>query len=180
MNLQLVSRTPSTVTLSWDHRITAFDYVYFIIEYTCDDWVTIQTATTTYHPIASCDTCNMITIGGLDLYPAIYQFRVRTRMLENVEEDYPTVVTTDGPNSEPLICKLLIYQPFQPDFIFSPGHLWFEVEQIATEGIFAFLNLVLYREWPKKVARRKNSDDRFIAIFQNGAQNWSIYIFFNE
>ena len=25
----------------------------------------------------------------------------------------------------------------------SPGHLWFEVEQIATEGIFAFLNLVL-------------------------------------
>ena len=31
----------------------------------------------------------------------------------------------------------------------SPEHFWFEVEQIATEGIFAFFNLVLDQEWKK-------------------------------
>ena len=32
-------------------------------------------------------------------------------------------------------------------FPISPGHLWFEVEQIATEAIFAFMNSLLYPEY---------------------------------
>ena len=46
------------------------------------------------------------------------------------------------------------------------------MEQIATEGILAFLNLVCIG--------RKNADDRFIAIFQNGAQSRYLYILMNN
>ena len=54
------------------------------------------------------------------------------------------------------------------------------MEQIATEGIFAFFNIVLHRECPKKVPRRKNSNHFFIAIFQNGANSSYIYLLLNS
>ena len=73
----------------------------------------------------------------------------------------------------------ILYGMCKPHII-SPGHLWCEVEQNATEGIFAFLNLVLYGEWQKKIPRRKKSDDRFIVFFQNGAQSRYLYIYFIE
>ena len=45
---------------------------------------------------------------------------------------------------------------------YGPGHLWFEVEQIATETIFAFR--IISRMTKAKVPRRKNSDYSFIAV----------------
>ena len=58
----------------------------------------------------------------------------------------------------------------------SPGHFWFEMEQIATEGIFVFLNLRLDQEWQKKVPRRKNSNDVLEPFFKM-APGIDIYIF---
>ena len=99
MNLIVVDRTPSSVTITWDHQITDFTYVYFIIEYSSDNWDTVQTVTT-QSPI--------ITIDGLDLFPATYKFRVRTVVYEGLDAMAPNL-RREGPNSETLNGQIFDY-----------------------------------------------------------------------
>ena len=99
MNFTLVDRTPSSVTLTWDHQIISFTLAYFIVEYSCDNWATIQSVTT---------TSPNVTITGLDVYPATYQFRVRT-VIFDVPEGVELGVMKEGPNSEILDCEIFSY-----------------------------------------------------------------------
>ena len=99
MNLTLVDRTPSSVSLTWDHLIIDFTFVYFIVEYSCDNWATIQNITT---------ASPVVTIDGLDVFPAIYQFRVRTVIFDGLEGLAPGL-RKEGPNSEPFDCKIFGY-----------------------------------------------------------------------
>ena len=58
----------------------------------------------------------------------------------------------------------------------SPVHFWFEVEQFSTEGILAFLNLLLDQEWQKK-SQDVKIQMTVLEIFFKMAPSIDIYIF---
>ena len=68
------------------------------MEYSSDDWETVETVTA---------ASDVITIDELDVYPATYQFRVRTVIYENDVETKAFGLAKEGPNSEPLSCKII-------------------------------------------------------------------------
>ena len=94
-NLAVVEGTSSSVTITWDHQIIDFTNADFIVEYSCDNWATIQN---TRAPSPS------VTIEGLNYFPASYKIRVRTQIFDTFLN-----YRNEGPNSEPLECKIFGY-----------------------------------------------------------------------